>query len=201
MVDSIKCTELTDHSEGIGLSISDDKNGGGGLLRSHPSSRGLVFGDHSAVTMRSCARLTSDKLTRCFGRSATGRTTQSKYISGVGLFLHAGKDDASNKLRKYVQFCTTKLFASPFRKPESQSLAYRPPFFGHAANLKSLRYLAVHPSIRQRTQVLVGRTAPERTRRGCLLVTVGKVPRVGVDHWYPRYYAIYVFIAAFARPR
>jgi hypothetical protein len=28
-------------------------------------------------------------------------------------------------------------------------LAYRPPFLGHAANLKSLRYLAVHPSIRQ----------------------------------------------------
>ena len=93
----------------------------------HPSSRGLVFPsrgvvfrDLPAVTMRSCARLTSDKLTRCFGRSATGRTTQSKYISEVGFLSHTGKDDASNTLRKYVQFCTIKLSASPFRKPESQ---------------------------------------------------------------------------------
>jgi hypothetical protein len=98
--------------------------------------------------MRSCARLTSDKLTRCFGRSATGRTTQSKYISGVGFLSHTGKDDASNTLRKYVQFCTIKLFASPFRKPESQKAWHIDHFFWPCCKFEELaipRRPSVHP--------------------------------------------------------
>ena len=149
----------------------------------HPSSRGLVFPsrgvvfrDLPAVTMRSCARLTSDKLTRCFGRSTAGRTTHGQCISGSGFLLHVGDYDAPNPKRTYVQFFTIKVSASPFRNPNPKRLGISTTFFGHAANLKSLRYLAVHPPP---TQVLVGRTAPERARRGCLLVTVGTVPACG----------------------
>jgi hypothetical protein len=173
LVNSRNCTELATHPKGTGL--SDRSCGswqGFARLRCHPSSRAVVFRDLSAVTMRSCAGLTSDKLTRCFGRSTAGRTTHSKCISGIGFLLHVGVYDAPNPKRTYVQFCTIKVSACDTS--------------------------AVHPP----TYPSLGRShRPRRTRRGCLLVTVGTVPACGsrsLDHWHPRYYAVYATFAAFA---
>ena len=104
----------------------------------HPSSRGVVFRDLPAVTMRSCARLTSDKLTRCFGRSTAGRTTHGQCISGSGFLLHVGDYDAPNPKRTYVQFCTIKVSAPHFETRIPKDLAYRPPFFWPGCKFEEL---------------------------------------------------------------
>ena len=152
----------------------------------HPSSRGLVFPsrgvvfrDLPAVTMRSCARLTSDKLTRCFGRSTAGRTTHGQCISGSGFLLHVGDYDAPNPKRTYVQFCTIKVSAPHFETRIPKDLAYRPPFFWPGCkfkDLKSLRYVAVDPPT---VAVSCGRSRVQRFSTGeCVFIMRGSgLPR------------------------
>jgi len=136
----------------------------------------VVFRDLSAVTMRSCARLTSDKLTRCFGRSTAGRTTHGQCISGSGFLLHVGDYDAPNPKRTYVQFCTIKVSAPHFETRIPKGLAYRPPFFWPGCkfkDLKSLRYVAVDPPT---VAVSCGRSRVQRFGTGeCVFIMRGSV--------------------------